>query len=128
MSRGQKTPKSPTMSELDYVIEPEVECLDNDATIGGHNDVEEYVVCKIYPLAAGFSFESLPLGTTPVSKVDTPLPLFVVGNVVVEYAAHVLAEVEAEAEKVLGSFGPKEYDTLCMPNILNDGRLNRVLE
>jgi hypothetical protein len=33
-----------------------------------------------------------------------------------------------EAEKVLGSFGPKEYDALCMVNIPNGGHLNRVLE
>jgi hypothetical protein len=126
------------MSKLDYAIEPEVECFNNDpndvafvratASIGGHDAVEEYVVCKMYQLAVGFGFESVPLGMTPVLKVETPLPLFAVGNVVVEYAAHVLAEVETEAENVLGSFGPKEYDTLCMVNIPNAGRLNRVLE
>jgi hypothetical protein len=51
-----------------------------------------------------------------------------VGNIATEYAARVLAEVETEAEKVLGSFEPKEYDALCMVNILNGGRLNWVLE
>jgi hypothetical protein len=39
-----------------------------------------------------------------------------------------LAEVETEAERVLGSFGPREYDALMVANILNGGRLNRVLE
>jgi hypothetical protein len=39
-----------------------------------------------------------------------------------------LAEVETEVEKVLWSFRPKEYDTPCTTNILNDGYLNRVLE
>jgi hypothetical protein len=72
------------MSELDYAIEPEVECLDNDpndatfvratATIGGRDTVEEYMACKMYLLAAGFGFESVPLGTTLMSKVETPLP------------------------------------------------------
>jgi hypothetical protein len=65
---------------------------------------------------------------TLVSKVETPLPLFTVWNVAAEYATCVLAEVEMEAEKVLGSFGPKEYDALCMVNIPNGGHLNRVLE
>jgi hypothetical protein len=126
------------MSELDYVVEPEVEWLDNDpndaafiwatATIGGRDAVEEYVACKMYSLAAGFGFESVPLGTTPVSKVDTPLPLFAVGNVAREYTTRILAEVETEAEKVLGSFRPKEYDALCTVNIPNGGHLNRVLE
>jgi hypothetical protein len=39
-----------------------------------------------------------------------------------------LAEIETEAEKVLGSFKPKEYDALCMTNIPNGGCLNWVLE
>jgi hypothetical protein len=126
------------MSELDYAGEPEIECPDNDpndaaffwatATIRGCDAVEESVACKMYPLAAGFSFKSVPLGTTPMSKVETPLPLFVVGNVAAEHVDHVLAEIETEAEKVLGSFRPNEHDALRMANILNGGHLNRVLE
>jgi hypothetical protein len=68
------------MNELDYAVEPEVECLHNDpnnaafmratATIGGR----DAVTCKMYPLAAGFGFDSVTLGTTPVLKVDTPRP------------------------------------------------------
>jgi hypothetical protein len=50
------------------------------------------------------------------------------GNVAAEDAARVLAEVETEAEKVLGSFRPKEYDALYMVNIPNGDCLNRVLE
>jgi hypothetical protein len=126
------------MSELDYIIELEVECLDNDpndaafvratATIGGCDAVEEYVACKMYLLAASFGFEGLPLEMTPMSKVEAPLPLFAVGNVAAEYAARVLVEVETEAEKVLGSFGPKGYDVLYMVNIPKGSRLKRVLE
>jgi hypothetical protein len=47
------------MSELDYAIDLEVECSDNDpddvafvqatATIRGHGTIEEYVACKVYP-------------------------------------------------------------------------------
>jgi hypothetical protein len=126
------------MSELDYAVEPEVECPDNDpndaafvqaiATIGDRDTIEEYVSCKMYPLVAGFGFESVPLGMTPVLKEETPLQLFVVGNIVAEHADHVLAEVEMEAEKVLGSFGPKEYDALRMTNISNGSHLKWVLE
>jgi hypothetical protein len=82
----------------------------------------------MYPLAAGFNFERVPLGTTPVSKVETPLPLFAVGNIAKEHATHVLAEIEMEAERVLESFEPNEYDALCMVNIPNSGHLNWVLE
>jgi hypothetical protein len=65
------------------------------------------VACKMYPLVTSFDFKSVPLGMTHVLKVETPLPLFTVGNAAVEYSAHVLAEVEMEAKRVLGSFGPK---------------------
>jgi hypothetical protein len=82
----------------------------------------------MYLLAAGFGFENVPLGTTPMSKVDTPLPLFAMGSIAAEYVARVLAEVETKAEKVLGSFGPKEFDALCTMNIPNGGRLNWILE
>jgi hypothetical protein len=60
------------MDELDYAVEPEVECPDNDpndvafvrttVTIRGRDVVEEYTTCKVFPLAASFSFESVPLG------------------------------------------------------------------
>jgi hypothetical protein len=56
------------------------------------------------------------------------LPLFTVGSDAIEYTARVTAEVELEAKKVLGIFGPKEYDTLRMVNILSSDRLNRDLE
>jgi hypothetical protein len=105
------------MSELDYAIEPEVECPDNDpndvtfvrvtATIKGRDAIEEYVACKMYALAAGFSFESVPLGMTPVLKVETPLLLFIVGTIAAEHANRVLVEMETKAERVMGSFeGP----------------------
>jgi hypothetical protein len=126
------------MSELDYAIEPEVECPDNDpndvafvqatTTIRGRDVVEEYIACKIYLLATSFGFESVPLGTTPVSKVETPVPLFAVGTIAAGHADHFLAEVKKEAERVLGSFGPREYDALMVANIPNNSRLNRVLE
>jgi hypothetical protein len=86
------------------------------------------VVCKIYPLAVSFGFEGVPLRTTPVSKVETPLPLFAVGTIAAEHANRFLVEVETETERVLGSFGSREYDALRVANILNNGRLNRVLE
>jgi hypothetical protein len=101
------------ISVLDYAVEPEVECPDDDpndvafvratATIGGNNAVEEYVACMMYPFVVGFIFESVPLGMTAMSKVETPLPLFVVETVVAEHANRVLVEVETEAKKVFRS-------------------------
>jgi hypothetical protein len=54
-----------------------------------------------------------------VLMVETPLPLFVVGDVAAEHADSVLAEIEMESKKVLGSFGPKEHDALRIANISN---------
>jgi hypothetical protein len=118
------------MGELDYAVEPEVECPDNDpnddafvqatATIGGYDGIEEYVACKMYPLAVAFGSKDVPFGMTPVSKVETTLLLFVVGAVTAEHVDHVLAENEMEAERVLGSFGPKEYEALVAANISNE--------
>jgi hypothetical protein len=126
------------MSELNYDVWPEVECLDNDpndvafvratTTIGGRDAIEEYVACKMYMLAVSFGFKSVPLGMTPMSKVETTLLLFTMGTIAAEHADHVLVEVETEAKRVLGSLGPREYDALVATNILNISYLNRVLE
>jgi hypothetical protein len=95
------------MSTRDYVVESDVECPDVDpndvafidisATIGGRDAIEEFVACKMYPLGSGFGFKDVAIGTTPVSKVQTPLPVFPVGTVFVEGASHLLAKMETEA-------------------------------
>jgi hypothetical protein len=82
----------------------------------------------MYPLASSFGFKGVTLGTTPVSKVHTPLPVFLIETVSTENASRVLAEVETEAERILGSFGPKEQDALTMARLPNHGRLNCVFE
>jgi hypothetical protein len=126
------------MSELDFAVEPKVECSDDDpndtafvqaiAAIRGRDVVEEYVACKMIPLAIGFGFKSMSVGMTLVSKVETCLPQFTMGTIAVEHADHFLVDVETDAERVLGSFGPREYDALTVANIPNSGHLNRVFE
>jgi hypothetical protein len=54
------------------------------------------------------------------------LPLFAVGTIAAEHGDHFLAEVETEAERVLGSFGPREYDALMVEKTPNGGRLNHI--
>jgi hypothetical protein len=64
------------MSALDYTVEPEVECSDDDpndaafvratTTIGGRDAVEEFVAYKMFPLASSFSFKDTLVGTTPI--------------------------------------------------------------
>jgi hypothetical protein len=126
------------MSTLDYVVEPEVDCPDDDpndasfvratATIGVRDVVEEFSACKMYPLASGFGFKAVTVGSTPMSKVQTPLPMFSVEAVSTESASCILAEVETEAERILGSLGLKEYDALSMVKLPNGGCLNHVFE
>jgi hypothetical protein len=123
------------MSELDFAIEPEVECPNDDSnddafvrgttTIGGRDAVNEYVACRMYPLAAGFSFKSVPVGTTIMSKVDF-LTVVRCGDYCCGARRSFLAKVEMNARRVLGSFEPREYNALAMANILNIGHLNRV--
>jgi hypothetical protein len=56
------------------------------------------------------------------------LPLFAVGTIAAEHTDHFLAEVETEAKRVLGRFGPREYDALMVMNIPNGGCLNCIFE
>jgi hypothetical protein len=126
------------MSMLDYTIETEVEFLDSDpsdaafiqvtTTIRGHDSIEELVACKMYPLTSSFGFRGVTIGTTPMLNTRTPLPLFPEANISAENVAHVLTEIEMEAERILGSFGPKEHDALNTAKIMNGGCVNRVLE
>jgi hypothetical protein len=67
------------MSLLDYTVKPEVECPNDDAnnaafvqattTIGGQDAIEEFVACKMYPLASSFGFKGVTIGTISMSKV-----------------------------------------------------------
>jgi hypothetical protein len=124
-------------SSLDYAAELEVECSNDDpndaafvqatSTIRGRDAVEEYLACKMYPLDAGFGFGEVPVGVTPVLKVETHLPLFTVSTIAAEHASHVLAEVKTEAERVSGSFGPREYGALVLANVMNGGVTPRIM-
>jgi hypothetical protein len=97
-------------------------------TIGGRDAVEEFMACKMYPLASGFGFRGVTVGTTPVLKVPTPLSVFPMEVVSVDGASRILVEIETEAKRILGSFGPKEYDAMSMAKLPNGGCLNRIFE
>jgi hypothetical protein len=92
------------MRVLDYTVERDVECLDNNvngvafvlttATIGGRDAVKEFLACGMCPLASD----------------------------------HFLAKVETDAKNVLGSYGPREHGVLITAKLLNGGDLNLVFE
>jgi hypothetical protein len=81
----------------------------------------------MYPLASSFRFRDMTIGMIVMSKVQTPLPLFPIEVVSTKNTGHFLAKIETDAERILGTFGPKEYDALRMVKLLNGGHLNRVL-
>jgi hypothetical protein len=126
------------MSMLDYTMEPEADCPDNDVNdvafvrvmnmIGGRDAVEEFLACGMYPLLVGFSFRNVTTGMTAVSKVKMPLPIFPVEAVSTEDANCFLATVKTDAEKILGSYGPREHDVCMIAKLPNGGCLNRVFE
>jgi hypothetical protein len=122
------------MGELDYAVEPEVQCPDDDpndaafvratATFEGRDAIEEYMACKTYPLEVETALRLFAVGTIAVSKVETALRLFAVGTIAAEHANRVLAKIETKAERVMGSFGPREYGALMAANIPNGAHLN----
>jgi hypothetical protein len=60
------------MRALDFSVEPEVECSEDDlngtafvratTAIGCWDDVEEFMACKMYHLASSFSFSGVTIG------------------------------------------------------------------
>jgi hypothetical protein len=52
--------------------------------------------------------------------------MFPVEAVSVEDVVHVLAELEMEVERILGSFRLREYDALQTVKLSNSGHLNHI--
>jgi hypothetical protein len=126
------------MNVLDYTVVPEVKCPDDDTndttfiqvttTMWGQDTVEEFMACKMYPLASCFGIRGVTIGTTHVSKVWISLSLFPIEAVSAESASHILVDVETEAERILGSIRPREDDVLTMMKLPNGGYLNHIFE
>jgi hypothetical protein len=96
--------------------------------IRGHDAIEEFLACKMYLLVADFGFKNVTDGTTIMSKVVVPFPIFPVESLSTENTHHFLAKVETDAEPILGSYGPKEHDVCIVMKLLNGGHLNRVFK
>jgi hypothetical protein len=84
------------------------------------------VARKMYHLTSSFSYRGVTISTTHVLKVRTPLPVFLMEVVYAISVSCVLAEVETEADRILGSFGPKEHDALTMAKLPNGGHLYHI--
>jgi hypothetical protein len=95
------------MTCLNFRTKPSFNCATNDLSDGsfvwaskhieGRDIVEEFIVCNVWPLAAGISFEQVKVGVTPLLKLKVPLPRFAVAREDDDDVAAFLARVEKEA-------------------------------
>jgi hypothetical protein len=63
-----------------------------------------------------------------MSKVKMPLRIFPMEVVSTKGAGRFQVMVEMDAEKILGSYGPREHDACMMVKLPNDGHLNWVFK
>jgi hypothetical protein len=125
------------MSDLRFSMETSFDSpnddLSDDAfiwaskTIEGQDVMEEFVVCVVWSLAAGVSFDQVSISVTSVSKLKVPLPKFVAAHRDGEDDAEFLARVELQAKVIVGSYAHLEHNA-CIAGLQNNGCLNRVLE
>jgi hypothetical protein len=126
------------MCSLEFQMEPPFDYADDDSGdvafvqatkfIGGHDAVEEFIACGMYPLVVSADFDRVAMRTTLVSKLKVPLPKFTaVRKDDDEDDVQFLARVELEAEGIVGSYTKPEHDA-CLAHVHNGGRLNRVFE
>jgi hypothetical protein len=96
------------MSMLDYEVEHAVDCPGTDVNniafiqattmIRGHDAVEEFLACGMYPLSTGFSFKNVTNDTIVMLKVVVLLSVFPVEPISTENADRFLAKAKTNAE------------------------------
>jgi hypothetical protein len=125
------------MTMLDFVTEPPFECVEDDAgdaafveatrSIGGRDAIEEYMSCGLFPLSTSFSLGEVEDKETPVSKINLPIPDFLVDRLPDETNDRFRVRVELAVKNVVGSYACGEHDA-CIMVVLNEGRLSWVFE
>jgi hypothetical protein len=118
------------MCGLDFQTEPLFDCADDNSGdvalirttkfIGGRDDVEEFVACGTYPLAASIGFDGVTDGVTPISRLKLPLSKFVAVRKDDEDDVQFLARVELDIKGVMGSYTCPEHDA-CIASLHNGG-------
>jgi hypothetical protein len=133
--RGKGTnPLSCTMIPLDYSMEVTFECGPRDANvatfteaasiIGGHNAVEEFLACGMWPLSKKFGFK-VETKETPLSKVVVSMPqvTHIIG--VQEQGTAFEARIMNAASLLVGNYNITEHNAY---KGLRHGWLNWVFE
>jgi hypothetical protein len=109
-------------------MKPPVNCPDMDTgdvafvkatgAVGGHDVMEEYLACALYPFSASFSLRDGVDGVTPILKLKVSLPMFRAVHYDEEDNVKFLARVELEVENIVGSYSRPEHDA-CTKCLLN---------
>jgi hypothetical protein len=125
------------MTTLDFVMEPSFKCPNDEAgdmavikatrTIGGRDDVEEYMACGLFPLSVGFNLVEIADGKTPLSKLVIPLPEFPISKCLEDMNDGLRARVELATMNVVDRYARKEHK-VCVEMVPNGDRVNKVFE
>jgi hypothetical protein len=125
---------SSTMTPLDYLTEAPSSCGPKDANfvafneatsiIEGHDAVEEFLICVMWPLGEKFGFR-VETKESPMSKVVVPMPQVTTGigewESEVVFEAHIVNAVNS----LVGNYNVVEHNAY---QGLRHGRLNGVFE
>jgi hypothetical protein len=127
-------PLRSVLNQLEYLTDAPFECGPNDANvvafgeaaviIGGHDAVEEFLMCDIWPLCENYEFEVEGL-ELPISKVVMPMPKVTPIIVKHESEAALEAWIVMVANQLVGNYCMMEHNS-CTG--LQHGRLNCVFE
>jgi hypothetical protein len=124
------------MTSLDYLMELTHIYVEDDVNdrafirvttnIGGHDVVEEYLVCGVWPLSATWDLSDVEEAEAPLLKVMVPLPKVFAMKGSKEKDHEFVMRVCVGANKLVGSYGLMEHQA-CMSQIRN-GCLKHVFE
>jgi hypothetical protein len=122
------------MTELSYLTEVPSSYGSDDADfvafveatslIGGHNVVEEFLACGLWPLGELFGFR-VETKESPLSKVMVLMPLITITIMEWESEAKFVAHVENAANLLVGNYNIVEHKAY---QGLRYSRLNRIFE
>jgi hypothetical protein len=118
--RGKgKYPLRSTMTPLDHLTDATFECSPEDVNvvafakvtsiIGGHDVVEEFLACGIWPLSKSYEFE-VERKETPLSKVMVPIPKVTPTIGKQESEAIFKAWIATAANLLVGNYGFTEHN------------------
>jgi hypothetical protein len=127
-------PLSSTMTRLNHLMEAPSDCGSEDTNflafveatsiISGHDAVEEFLACGLWPLSAKFGFK-VEMKESPLSKVVVPMLQVTPIIGAQEPGAAFEAWIVNSMNLLVGNYNITEHNAYSG---LQHGRLNRILE